>query len=96
MYVEPIGTSGGLALWWAKEVTIHVIGKDKNFIDRKMGGTEFGREFFMTCVYGDPVFENRMGNWEQLVGIGRNRTSPWICLGDFNDISHHREKIGGR
>lgn len=27
--------------------------------------------------------------------MGENILDPWACIGDFNDISHHREK-GGR
>lgn len=28
--------------------------------------------------------------------MGENRQDPWVCIGYFNDISHHREKVGGR
>ena len=33
MYVEPEGLSGGLALWWKKEVMVRVLIGNKNLID---------------------------------------------------------------
>lgn len=37
-----------------------------------------------------------MLNWDRLRAISRNRTQPWLAVGDFNDIVSNREKVGGR
>lgn len=50
----------------------------------------------MTWVYADTDDRLRRNNWETLRQIGRTRTGPWICQGDFNAIMNHREKEGGR
>lgn len=36
VYVNPRGISGGLALWWNKEVDVSVLSSDKNLIDSKV------------------------------------------------------------
>lgn len=94
-YVMPTGTSGRLALLWTKDMDVDILFKDKNFIECRVGGRMIGEEFFITWVYGDPNPSNHVRNWEQLNNIGRNHRLPWICVGAFNDISHHGEKIGG-
>lgn len=55
-----------------------------------------GKAFYVTWVYGDPDFSNRSWIWETIRDMGTNRTDPWMCIGDFNDITNHSEKVGGR
>lgn len=43
VYVEPTGTSDRLALWRARDVTVQIMFKDKNFIDFKVGGSILGK-----------------------------------------------------
>lgn len=75
---------------------MHIAVKEKNFIDSKLVCWQVGTEFLVTWVYGDPDFQRRIRNWEDLRMICLNRRDPWLCTGDFNDTSHHREKFGGR
>lgn len=58
-YVNPIGISGGLPLWWSREVKVCILGKDRNFIDFKVSSGLFGRDFLITWVYDDPEFTRR-------------------------------------
>lgn len=95
-YVRPIGISEGHVVWWSKEVTVTTLGKEKNFIVCKVSSGLLSEDCFIRCVYGDPNFVRRTQNWETIRGIGINQNEAWICVGDFNDISHHKEKIGGR
>ncbi|XP_048613065.1 uncharacterized protein LOC125587022 [Brassica napus] len=50
----------------------------------------------MTFVYGDPVLERRDQVWERLTRFSTTRTGPWFMIGDFNEITGHNEKEGGR
>ncbi|XP_048637537.1 uncharacterized protein LOC125609952 [Brassica napus] len=50
----------------------------------------------MTFVYGDPVLERRDQVWERLTRFSTTRTRPWFMIGDFNEITDHNEKEGGR
>lgn len=95
LYVNPIGVSGCLALWWSKEVSITCNQISINIINSVVMVTEEGEPEFVSWIYGDPDFGRRVHNWNRLRVIGTNRRQTWICMGYFNDISNHCEKIGG-
>lgn len=52
--------------------------------------------FYLSCVYGDPILQYRHFLWERLERIGTTRHDPWILMGDFNEILSNDEKKGGR
>ncbi|XP_033139405.1 uncharacterized protein LOC117131069 [Brassica rapa] len=55
-----------------------------------------GIKVFMTFVYGDPVLERRDEVWERLTRFSTTKNGPWFMIGDFNEITCHNEKTGGR
>ena len=46
-------------------------------------------------VYGPSDRKSRLVLWERLSRISVNRRDSWCVFGDFNDILHNGEKIGG-
>lgn len=54
-----------------------------------------GVSTFISFIYGAPAMENRAAFWAKLTELGRNRDSPWLISGDFNDILNNSEKTGG-
>lgn len=88
LYINPIVISGGLVFWWSREMNVCIMGKYRNFIDCKVSSGPLGGDCLITWVYDDPDFTKRR--------IGLNRRDAWLCVGGFNDISHHREKIRDR
>ena len=34
--------------------------------------------------------------WKRLMGFSTTRNEPWFMIGDFNEITGHNEKEGGR
>lgn len=91
--INAVGYSGGLAVLWKISVDIEVRFADKNLIDLHV---EFGdTRFFFSCVYGDPIKENRPMVWERMTRIGIHKKEPCCMLVDFNDIRHNGEKKGG-
>ena len=51
---------------------------------------------FLTFVYGDLVLERREKIWECLTRFVNVRYGLWLMVGDFNEITGHNEKEGGR
>ncbi|KAG7536410.1 Reverse transcriptase domain [Arabidopsis suecica] len=91
--VNPIGLSGGLALFWKNSYEVEVINSDHRIIDVKV---KLGSlSFFISCVYGDPSTHLRQLVWDKLIDIGTTRDEPWIVLGDLNEIIDNTEKLGG-
>lgn len=66
---------------------------DKHLVDFNV---QLGKDnFYVSCIYGEPVRKNMPKLWERLSRIGAYRKEPWCMMGDFNDIRHNGEKIGG-
>ncbi|XP_010513742.1 PREDICTED: uncharacterized protein LOC104789794 [Camelina sativa] len=91
--VDPVGLSGGLALFWKPSYEVEVISADHRIIDvkAKLGSLSF----YVSCVYGDPVSSLRQGVWDSLVDIGVSRDAPWLVIGDLNEMVSNTEKLGG-
>lgn len=85
--------SGGLALFWKSNVEVEIISTCQHFIDTKIKAK--GRSFFSTFLYGEPDRTKRISVWNQIQELAASRDSPWILTGDFNDIIHSSEKVGG-
>ncbi|KAG7551546.1 Reverse transcriptase zinc-binding domain [Arabidopsis thaliana x Arabidopsis arenosa] len=91
--VDPVGLSGGLALFWKNSYEVEVINSDHRVIDVKV---KLGSlSFFISCVYGDPASHLRQAVWDKLIDIGTIRNEPWLVLGDLNEIIDNTEKLGG-
>lgn len=94
-YVNPIGKSGGLALWWTNEVKVNIISSSKNIIHTKIESLAVSLPAYITFLYGPPVEQERNGIWDKLRAIARYMSEPWLCIGDFNEILSQSEKWGG-
>ena len=92
--VEPLGLSGGLALFFMDEFQVNVLFSNNRMID--IEAVIDGIKVYMTFVYGDPVLERRDEVWERLTRFSTTRNGPWFMIGDFNEIICHNEKEGGR
>ncbi|XP_013690321.2 uncharacterized protein LOC106394286 [Brassica napus] len=93
MVVDPIGLSGGLALMWKRDVIVEVKFADKNIVDCRISYR--GQTLFVTFVYGEPGQQGKGKVWERIMRLGVGRKECWGLVGDFNEILHNGEKIGG-
>ena len=91
--VPPIGLSGGLALFWKKEVDVEILESAANFIDTQIKYKN--SQAHITFIYGAPQVENRSVFWDRITLLGVGRSSAWLLTGDFNDILDNSEKKGG-
>lgn len=91
--VDPLGLSGDLALMWKDSFKVSVLEADNRIIDVKVSyGT---LDFYLTCVYGDPVRARRKEVWDRLERIGLVRDEAWILAGDFIELMSNEEKSRG-
>lgn len=96
LYVNLSGINGNLTLSWSSDVSVLCDHISKNIMDSVVQISVNGEQMFVTWIYGDPKFVKRTHNWNRLRGIDLNRRDTWISMGDFNDISQHSDKVGGR
>ncbi|XP_024010239.1 LOW QUALITY PROTEIN: uncharacterized protein LOC112085271 [Eutrema salsugineum] len=92
--VDPLGNSGGLALFYSKDFPVKILHQDDRLFDVET--IIDGNRVCMSFVYGDPVVKNREYVWERLSRIGISRNEPWFIIGDFNEITGNHEKSGGK
>ena len=92
--VEPVGLSGGLALFYMNDADVEIEFSNARMIDTT--AKIEGHKVFITFVYGDPVVEYREQVWERLMRISLQRSGAWLMVGDFNEITSNLEKKGGR
>ncbi|XP_030964467.1 uncharacterized protein LOC115985690 [Quercus lobata] len=88
------GRSRGLALFWKSTVNLKVESSHRYFIDATIDkGTE--GEWRLTGFYGEPETTRRWDAWDKLRQLNSHPGVPWLCLGDFNEITKQEEKVGG-
>ncbi|KAK8495975.1 hypothetical protein V6N12_062054 [Hibiscus sabdariffa] len=93
-YVEPIGITGGLAMWWSNEVKLSVLHHDKNLIDTVISINR-EVEWFGTFIYAPPYEKEKQEFWERLGTLRDNVNVKWCIMGDTNIVASPSEKYGG-
>ena len=91
--VDPVGASGGLALFYNNEYQVDILYTSNRMIDVET--LALGKKVYMTFVYGEPVQQLRDQVWERLTRYGLARSEPWFIIGDLNKITGNHEKDGG-
>jgi exonuclease III len=94
--VDPVGRSGGLALFWkdTEEVTIQNFSLRHINVMVTLRGS--GHQWKFTGFYGNPDCALRGESWSLLAQLSLLIPDDWLCLGDFNEIADQTEKVGGR
>ena len=94
MVKNSTGTSGGLALFWRKEVDLTVKSLSKYHIDAIIKEKD-GFKWRFTGIYGESRSEAKDNTWRMLRELKGQFNLPWLCCGDFNEILFSYEKEGG-
>jgi hypothetical protein len=50
----------------------------------------------ISFVYGPPYKKNHSNFWTTMASFGALHVDPWLCIDDFNAITSHEDKLGGR
>ena len=86
---------GGIVIFWKKEIDFSLGTFSPNHIDGIMNkGKE--DEWRFTGFYGESETANHHLSWSCLRSLKRRNSIPWLCAGDFNEITRSHEKVGGR
>lgn len=95
--LSPDGLSGGLAIFWRDTVQCDFLSPPTLYYTDMY--VSDGRDTFcMTYIYGNPERKPRQIMWnmmERLAQAGLYQRKPRVVLGDFNEIKHNSEKLGG-
>ena len=94
-FVERINKGGGLALFWRDGIEVDVATSSLNHIDVTVNKSSDKPWRFMS-FYGEPKIEQRFESWGLLHHLHRQSSLPWLCAGDFNEITKQSKKSGGR
>jgi hypothetical protein len=88
------GRSGGVIMFWKKEIKIELIFSALKYIDVRV--IERPEKIWrLTGIYGEPRWEDKYKTWDKLRELNNNSDLPWVVIGDFNEILFSHEKEGG-
>lgn len=98
-YVDPVGRSGGLALWWTSAIDLDIITCNKNLIlshGRVHSGTTPTHlsHLSMCFVYAPHDRVSRVPVWDAITQRSCY-AEPCLVIGDFNLIGALSDKVGG-
>ncbi|XP_042983151.1 uncharacterized protein LOC122312574 [Carya illinoinensis] len=93
--VDCHGRKGGITLLWGRDVQLSVLNYSHCHIDATVDSVSRYGVWFLTGVYGYPEVALRDQTWELLRHLCRKNGESWLVLGDFNEVLHHHEKLGG-
>ncbi|XP_074320432.1 uncharacterized protein LOC141657179 [Silene latifolia] len=95
--LDPVGfTCGIIILWNAGKTTVSLLNKTDQLINVVVQVPNISFLFFLSAVYASPKFRLRKILWSDLINIAASHDLPWVCLGDFNEVTCSTDKIGGR
>ena len=81
--VPCLGRRGGLAMLWRNEVDLHIQTYTQNHDALIMANQN--PPWRITGFYGKPEEQLRHETWSLLKHL-KTRSSPWLCIGDYNEI----------
>lgn len=94
--IELVGITGGLVLMWDEEVHVEVEGGFRELINIRCKDLSCGDIMRISFLHAPTIFQERLRLWRQVKDSNYSNPLPWLCVGDFNEILYHWEKIGCR
>ncbi|XP_042969143.1 uncharacterized protein LOC122301839 [Carya illinoinensis] len=93
--VDSRGPSGGLAFLWKDTLDLTLENYSQNHISMVLRLAEECQQILLTSFYGFPESARKGDSWNLMKLIKPAENIPWLCFGDFNEILHNHEKVGG-
>lgn len=95
LWVDPVGSAGGLALFWKGNQAVELQCMCSWFIDVKVHDVESNTSCRLVNVYFSSRPDERKGQWEAFLKYKVCLGDDWAMWGDMNDIVCEDEKRGG-
>uniref|UniRef100_A0A803Q6Y9 CCHC-type domain-containing protein n=1 Tax=Cannabis sativa TaxID=3483 RepID=A0A803Q6Y9_CANSA len=93
--VPRVGLKGGLLLLWMANIDVTLNSYSMNHFD-VLVSLDNCHQFHFTGFYGAPKTHLRINTWNLLSSLVSNDSNtPWLVLGDFNELLSNDDKIGG-
>ncbi|XP_059458269.1 uncharacterized protein LOC132187853 [Corylus avellana] len=92
--VDPIGRSGGLGLFWKEKDLLEIQNYSRMHINAVVKTVEGTSGWKLTGFYGQPDWTKRHESWALLRHLKQFSPFPWLCIGDYNEITDQSEKVG--
>ena len=87
---------GGLwILWNTANVDVTILFKELRFIHCLVYDKISAKQCLITAVYAPAQENQKNAFWNKLSQLHESIDQPWCILGDFNEMLHASEKIGG-
>ncbi|XP_028097038.1 uncharacterized protein LOC114296911 [Camellia sinensis] len=93
--VDPMGTAGGLALFWQNEIQLSVIYTTNFFIEAQVVYVLSKHSWRLICMYFSSVDSVWVSQMHYIQERSASFGQHWVIWGDFNDILHATKKRGG-
>lgn len=87
------GRSGGIGIFWRNYDLCSLISYSTTFVNLDVHDDDLA-VWRITAFYGYSERSRRRASWDMLRSIGQDVNSPWLCIGDFNDLLSQDDKIG--
>lgn len=87
------GKSGGLAMFWKREIKLELRWKGRMHIDATVTEGD-GFKWRITGIYGESHADKKVETWHLLRTLHHQEKLPWVCVGDFNEVMYSHEKQG--
>jgi hypothetical protein len=79
--VEPIGSSGGLALLWREEKELEIYNFSRRHINAIVKDYDGNPQWKLTGYYGHPESSKCAKSWALLQHLKTYQPISWLCLG---------------
>lgn len=95
--MEVQGHNGGLALLWYNCFDLVIQAYSSYHISSLINTTQANIQWRLTCIYG----ESHLSLWPRFWSFFKplhnwnHPYQPWLCIGDWNELLHLSEKMGG-
>ena len=90
--VDLVGRSEGVALLWKEEKELEIQNYSRRHINAIVKRDDDGTFQKLACLYGDLDSSKRKELWALLKHLKYFSPKVWLCVGDFNEITHQGEK----